>query len=108
MKLALSMIDAELVGWGLRWRRRCSATALDGDATEFRLLEERDLSYVLDVKATTSAITESTVPERPEYGGRARPPKARYWRLFSTLAALPPRPARLASRSRGAKGPAAR
>lgn len=86
-KLALSMID-ELVGWGLRAPPVLGDSAY-GDATEFRLgLEERDLSYVLDVKATTSAITESTVPERPEYGGRGQPPKARYRRPFSTLAAL--------------------
>ncbi len=51
-----------------------------GDNTEFRSgLEERELEYVLDVKATTSAYREDvkpTQPPKPE--GRGRPPGTRY------------------------------
>lgn len=90
-KLALEMID-ELRGWGIA-APAVLGDAAYGDATEFRLgLEERELDYVLDVKGATSAIAESSVPEQPEYGGRGQPPKARYRRPFSTLAALAAEP----------------
>ncbi len=86
-QLALEMID-ELADWGIA-SRPVLADAAYGDVTDFRSgLEQRGLEYVLDVKATTSAVAESAVPERPDYSGRGRPPTARYPKPFSTLAGL--------------------
>jgi SRSO17 transposase len=82
-------IDGEPAGgWGLD-PLPVVADAGYGDATEFRLgLEERDLTYVLAVKATTSAHPTTAEPVIPPYGGRGRPPVARYAESPSTLAAL--------------------
>jgi SRSO17 transposase len=86
-RLALDMID-ELLGWGLQ-PAPVLGDAAYGDVTELRVgLEDRGLHYVLDVKGATSALAESTKPERPDYGGRGRPPGPRYRRPFSTLADL--------------------
>jgi len=86
-KLALEMID-ELVGWGIA-APPVLGDAAYGDITELRLgLEARDISYVLDVKASTSALAEDTEPQRPPYRGRGRPPAPRYRRPFSSVAAL--------------------
>jgi SRSO17 transposase len=85
--LALEMID-ELMGWGVA-PRPVLADAAYGDVTNFRSgLEDRGLEYVLDVKASTSALPQSATPEQPVRAGRGRPPLARYRRPFSTLAEL--------------------
>jgi SRSO17 transposase len=87
-KLALGMID-ELAGWGIQGPPVLGDAAY-GDVTEFRLgLEERGLHYVLDVKGTTSALTQSATPlAPPRRPGRGRPPAPRYRRPFSSLAEL--------------------
>lgn len=90
---ALDMLD-EITGdepsggWGLD-PRPVVGDAGYGDATEFRLgLTERGLSYVLAVKATTSAHPVDAEPVTPPYGGHGRPPVPRYPEGPSTLAAL--------------------
>jgi len=86
-QLAPDMVD-ELLGWGVS-PRPVLGDAAYGDSTEFRVgLEERGLSYVLDVKGTTSALPATAVPRAASYSGRGRPPAPRYQRPFSTLAAL--------------------
>jgi SRSO17 transposase len=77
-RLALQMID-ELVGWQIKPPVILGDGAY-GDITEFRSgLEERELSYVLDVKGTTSAYREDVKPSQPpKPEGRGRPPGARY------------------------------
>jgi SRSO17 transposase len=86
-KLALGMID-ELAGWALV-PPVVLGDAAYGDITELRLgLEEREISYVLDVKGSTSALPESATPERPKRPRTGRPPAARYRRPFSSLAEL--------------------
>ena len=77
-RLALQMID-ELRSWGLDPPVILGDGAY-GDTTELRSgLEERELSYVLDVKGTTSAYREEVVPcQPPKPEGRGRPPGARY------------------------------
>jgi SRSO17 transposase len=86
-RLALEMID-ELIGWGLEAPVILGDGAY-GDITEFRLgLQERELSYVLDVKGSTSAYSEEVQPERPEWKGTGRPPKPRYRKEPSSLKAL--------------------
>jgi SRSO17 transposase len=86
-RLALEMID-ELRGWGIEPPVILGDGAY-GDITEFRSgLDERDLDYVLDVKAGTSAFGEDAQRERPDYRGRGRPPAARYRRDPSSLKEL--------------------
>lgn len=86
-KLGLSMLD-ELRAWGLV-PPVVLGDAAYGDIAEFRLgLQEREISYVLDVKGSTSALAEDALPERPAYVGVGRRPAARYRPPFSTLAAL--------------------
>lgn len=86
-KLALQMID-ELRGWGLE-SPVVLGDAAYGDITELRVgLAEREISYVLDVKGSTSALPESAKPERPKGSGRGRPPAARYRRPYDSLAGL--------------------
>jgi SRSO17 transposase len=86
-RLALDMID-ELIGWGIAPAPVLGDCAY-GDATQLRLgLEQREISYVLDVKSTTSALPEHAEPLRPDYPGRGRPPAARYRRPFSNVAEL--------------------
>lgn len=82
-------IDGQPVGgWGVD-PRPVAADAGYGDATEFRLgLAERNLSYVVAVKATTSAYPAQAEPVTPPYRGRGRPPVPRYPESPSTLAAL--------------------
>jgi SRSO17 transposase len=77
-RLALEMID-ELVGWGIT-PPVVLADGAYGDNTEFRAgLEQRELSYVLDVKGTTSAYSEDVKPSQPPRPeGRGRPPGVRY------------------------------
>jgi SRSO17 transposase len=76
-RLALDMID-ELISWGIKPPVLLGDGAY-GDNTEFRTsLEQRDISYVLDVKGPTSAYPEAARRERPDYKGRGQPPKCRY------------------------------
>lgn len=87
-RLALEMID-ELIGWGITPPVILGDGAY-GDNTEFRSgLEQRELSYVLDVKRTTSAYGEDTKPTQPpKPEGRGRPPGLRYRDEPSSLTAL--------------------
>jgi SRSO17 transposase len=74
---ALEMID-ELIEWGLE-PPVILADGAYGDNTQFRTgLEDRGLSWVLDVKGGTSAYGEEVQREQPDYRGRGRPPIARY------------------------------
>jgi SRSO17 transposase len=76
-QLALEMID-ELIGWGLA-PAPVGTDAGYGEITEFRQgLEDRELDYVVQVKAATSAYAEDVRPVQPDYGGQGRPPAARY------------------------------
>jgi SRSO17 transposase len=76
-QLALDILD-ELLGWGLA-RQVVQADGGYGDITAFRVgLEERELEYVVQVKATTSAQPADAVPVTPVYSGRGRPRAARY------------------------------
>jgi SRSO17 transposase len=76
-QLALAIVD-ELIAWGLA-RRVVQADGGYGDITAFRVgLEERELSYVVQVKGTTSCQPGQAVPVAPAYQGRGRPPVARY------------------------------
>ena len=86
-RLALEMID-ELTGWGVD-PLPVLADGAYGDNTEFRGgLQQRGISYVLDVKTTTSAYPEHVRPEQPAYGGRGQPPKSRYREAPSSLKEL--------------------
>jgi SRSO17 transposase len=87
-RLALEMID-ELIGWGIKPPVVLGDGAY-GDNTELRTgLQERELEYVLDVKATTSAYSEDVCPEQPERRpGRGRLPGARYREAPSSLKEL--------------------
>jgi len=93
-RLALDMLEEILEdesadgGWGLP-TRPVVADAGYGDATEFRRgLAARDLSYVVAVKATTSAYPADAVPTAPPYTGRGRPPTPRYRDEAVSLTAL--------------------
>lgn len=92
-RLALDMLDEVLGkpeegGWGLPARPVVSDAGY-GDATEFRLgLAARDLTYVVAVKATTSAYPADAAPSAPPYAGRGRPPAPRYRGEATTLAGL--------------------
>ena len=85
---AVEMID-ELIGWGIKPPPILGDGAY-GDTTELRSgLEERELEYVLDVKATTSAYREEVKPiQPPKPEGRGRPPGARYREDPSSLKEL--------------------
>jgi SRSO17 transposase len=84
---ALEMIDG-LREWGLE-PPVILADGAYGDNTQFRHgLEDRGLSYVLDVKGGTSAYAEDVQREQPSYQGRGRPPIARYREDPSSLKEL--------------------
>jgi len=86
-RLGLEMID-ELCEWGLE-PPVVLGDAAYGDVNEFRAsLEERELDYVVQVKAATSAYASDARPERPDYVGTGRPPKPRYRQKPSSLRAL--------------------
>ena len=92
-RLALDMLDqildAEAAGgWGLAKLPVISDSGY-GDITEFRMgLEDRELTYVVAVKGTTSAYSAEAVPTAPPYSGRGRPPTPRYRDDPTNLAAL--------------------
>lgn len=76
-ELALQSVD-ELLEWGLE-RQVVGADGGYGDITAFRVgLEERELEYVVQVKAGTSAHRAEAAPVLPDYQGRGRPRSARY------------------------------
>jgi SRSO17 transposase len=86
-QLALDMLD-ELAGWGLA-PPVVVADAGYGESGEFRLgLESRQLAYVVQVKATTSAYPEMVARQAVPYGGRGRRPQARYRTKRSSLREL--------------------
>jgi SRSO17 transposase len=92
------MID-ELGSWGLT-PPVVVADGAYGDITELRTgLEERGISYVLDVKGATSAYPQDVTPERPAWKGNGRPPAARYRAKPSSLRELA-----LAAGKRAARG----
>jgi SRSO17 transposase len=76
-QLALDMVD-ELEGWGLR-PPVLVADAGYGEAGEFRQgLDDREIGYVVQVKADTSAYPEQVRPTTAPYTGRGRRPQPRY------------------------------
>jgi len=86
-QLTLDMLD-ELDGWGLR-PPVVVTDAGYGESGELRLgLEARGLAYVVQVKGTTSAYPEAVQQQVAPYGGRGRPPRARYRAKRSSLAQL--------------------
>ena len=86
-RLALELLD-ELSGWGLE-AAPIVADSGYGEITAFRSgLDERGLSYVVEVKQETSAYAEEVRPERPRYQGQGRPPGLRYQEKPSSLKAL--------------------
>jgi SRSO17 transposase len=86
-QLVLDMLD-ELDGWGLR-PPVVVTDAGYGESGELRLgLEARGLAYVVQVKGTTSAYPEAVAQQVAPYGGRGRPPRARYRAKRSSLAQL--------------------
>jgi SRSO17 transposase len=86
-QLALELLD-ELAAWDLA-PPVILADAADGEVSEFRLgLEQRQLAYLVQVPGTISAYPEHVAPEQVPYGGRGRPPVARYRQRRSSLRQL--------------------
>jgi SRSO17 transposase len=76
-QLVLDMVD-ELGQWGLR-PPVLVAGAGYGEVGEFRQgLDDREIGYVVQVKADTSAYPEQTRPTVASYTGRGRRPRPRY------------------------------
>ncbi|MEU8140258.1 IS701 family transposase [Streptodolium elevatio] len=76
-ELAVEMLD-ELAGWGLV-PPVVVADAGYGDNAQFRAaLDERGLSWVVQVKAQATAHRLDAVPRRPAYSGLGPRPKPRY------------------------------
>jgi SRSO17 transposase len=77
-RLGLDMIDELTSKWGLA-KLPVVADAGYGDATPFRLaLEERSMTYVVQVKSVTSVQPGEAEPVTGPYSGRGRPPKPGY------------------------------
>jgi SRSO17 transposase len=86
-QLAIEMLD-ELRGWGVAVPA-VVADAGYGEVTAFRAaLEERNLAYVVEVKAQTSAYAPEVAAERPPRRGTGRPPALRYRAAPSSLREL--------------------
>lgn len=86
-RLALEMIDHLRTG-GLE-PPVVLADAGYGEITDFRRgLEKRELAYLVQVKAGTSAYADIVRPEAPAYTGTGRPPKLRYRQKCSSLKTL--------------------
>jgi SRSO17 transposase len=76
-QLALDMVD-ELAGWGLVPPVLVSDAGY-GEVGEFRAgLDDRQIPYVVQVKADTSAYPEPVHPTTAPYSGRGRRPQPRY------------------------------
>lgn len=87
-RLALDMLDEARDDWGLA-ARPVIADSGYGDATAFRLgLAQRDLNYVVAVKASTTAQPHDAVPMTPEWSGTGRPPQPGYPAKPTTLREL--------------------
>jgi len=83
-RLALDMID-ELRGWGVQPPSVC-ADAGYGEITAFREgLDDREIDYIVGVKAGTSAYPLDVRPERRPSTGRGRPSLPRYRQALSSL-----------------------
>jgi SRSO17 transposase len=86
-QLALELLD-ELADWDLV-APVLLADAAYGEVGEFRLgLEQRELTYVVQVPGTISAYPQEVAPETVPYAGRGRPPVARYLKRRSSLRQL--------------------
>jgi SRSO17 transposase len=86
-RLALEMID-ELRDWGVA-PKVLTTDAGYGEITAFRSgLDEREVDYVVQVKAGTSAYPLEVEPELPAWKGRGRPPVPRYRAAPSSLREL--------------------
>jgi SRSO17 transposase len=86
-QLVLDMLD-ELAGWDLR-PPVLVADAGYGEVGEFRGgLEDRQISYVVQVKADTSAYPQHVHPVAAPYVGKGRRPRARYHQRPSSLKQL--------------------
>jgi len=86
-RLALEMLD-ELRAWGLA-AAPIVADAGYGEITAFRTaLEERELSYLVEVKAATSAYAPQVAAEQPPWRGSGRRPAARYRQPPASLRSL--------------------
>jgi SRSO17 transposase len=86
-QLALEMID-ELIGWGIEPPTVC-ADAGYGEITAFRQgLDDRQIDYIVQVKATTSGYPPTVEPELRPWKGHGRPPVARYHAAPSSLREL--------------------
>jgi SRSO17 transposase len=76
-QLALDMLD-ELDQWGLRPPVLVADSGY-GEVGEFRAgLDDRQIPYVVQVKADTSAYAEDVRPTTAPYTGRGRRPRPRY------------------------------
>src|SRR5450756_1558450 len=86
-RLALEMLD-ELRAWGLS-PPALVADAGYGEVSACRAgLEERELAYVVEFKAATSAYEKGVLPEGPAWRGCGRPSAARYRRPPAALRGL--------------------
>ena len=106
-QLALELLD-ELAAWDLVVPV-VLADAAYGEVGEFRLgLDQRELAYVVQVPGTLSAYPEHVAPQQVPYGGRGRPPVARYrqrrWSLRQLVLAAGAQTARTVAWREGADG----
>lgn len=86
-QLVLDMLD-ELAGWDLRPPVLLADSGY-GEVGEFRAgLDARQVSYVVEVQAATSAYPEHVRPSVAPYTGRGRRPRPRYHQAPSSLAQL--------------------
>jgi SRSO17 transposase len=86
-QLALDMLD-EAAGWGVA-PPLVVADAGYGEITAFRIgVEEREIPYIVQVKAITSAYPPEVEPELRPWKGLGRPPVARYHAKPSSLREL--------------------
>jgi SRSO17 transposase len=86
-QLALDMLD-ELAGWDLR-PPVLVADCGYGEVGCFRSgLDDRQIPYVVQVKADTSAYPEHVHPTTPPYAGKGRRPRPRYHHPPSSLKQL--------------------
>jgi SRSO17 transposase len=86
-QLVLDMLD-ELEGWGLS-PPVLVADAGYGEVGEFRQgLDDREIGYVVQVKADTSAYPEQARPTVAPYTGRGRRPQPRYHHKPASLKQL--------------------
>ncbi|MGC0367098.1 SRSO17 transposase [Rhodococcus sp. 27YEA15] len=77
-EMAVEMID-ELLAWGRPRPDVVVADAGYGEGAQFRAaLTDRDIAYMVAVKAATSVYPADAVPETPPRIGRGRPFTARY------------------------------